>query len=51
MYGDLNNTNITKIINDKIYESDRSFFFYVYLSYYVIFTVAPIIVYWIIATY
>ena len=47
MYGDLNNTNITKIINDKIYEIDRSFFFYVYLSYYVIFTVAPIIVYWI----
>ena len=48
IYEEYNNTNITKIIYDKIYDSDQYFFFYVYLSYYLLFTILTIILYTII---
>ena len=45
IYEEYNNTNITKIIYEKIYDNDQYFFFYIYLSYYLIFTILTIILY------
>ena len=47
LYEELNNTNITKIIIDKIYDNDRNLFFRQYLVSYAETMVISILLYWI----
>ena len=45
LYEEFNNTNITKIIYDKIYDSDRDLFLKKYFVYYVEFMAITILLY------